>query len=498
MVVMGHVDHGKSTLLDFIRKTNTVAKEAGGITQHVAAYEVEREKGGAIKHITFIDTPGHAAFKAIRARGAHVADIAILVVAADDGVKAQTLEALESIRDAKIPFIVAINKIDKSNASIERTHASLLEHQIYLEKFGGDIPWVAISAKAGTGIEELLDLILTVSEMQELKADPAADASGVVIEAHRDQKRGIAATLIITNGTLQGGMAVLAGHAISPVRIMENFAGKTIREATFSSPVLLTGFDEMPDAGDTFRAFTNKRDAEEVRPAFARPKPAATWQRPAAAATTKQAASEEVGEQFAMPIIVRADTLGSLEAIELEAARIGDEHAKIAIVQSGIGNISENDVKAAISSVIPTTIVGFNVGTDSIAYDHARQSAVRIETFNIIYKLTEHLEELLKASAPKRVVEEVVGRAKILKQFSSRKDEHVIGGKVLEGYLARGYQVHVTRRNTLLGVGKIRNLQANKQNVDRVEEGREFGAQIISDFEIVHGDVVECFVATTK
>ena len=171
MVVMGHVDHGKSTLLDFIRKTNTVAKEAGGITQHVAAYEVEREKGGAIKHITFIDTPGHAAFKAIRARGAHVADIAILVVAADDGVKAQTLEALESIRDAKIPFIVAINKIDKSNASIERTHASLLEHQIYLEKFGGDIPWVAISAKAGTGIEELLDLILTVSEMQELKAD---------------------------------------------------------------------------------------------------------------------------------------------------------------------------------------------------------------------------------------------------------------------------------------------------------------------------------------
>jgi len=279
-------------------------------------------------------------------------------------------------------------------------------------------------------------------------------------------------------------MAVLAGHAIAPVRIMENFAGKTIREATFSSPVLLTGFDELPEAGETFRAFTNKRDAEEVRPP--------------AAATTKQAAPEEVGEQFAMPVIVRADTSGSLEAIELEAARIGDEHAKVSIVQSGIGNISENDVKAAISSAIPTTIIGFNVGTDSIANDHARQSSIRIETFNIIYKLTERLEELLKELAPKRVVEEVVGRAKVLKQFSTRKDEHVIGGSVLEGYLARGYQVRVTRRNTLIGAGKIRNLQTNKQNVDRVEEGREFGAQIVSDFEITHGDVVECFVTTTK
>ena len=210
VVVMGHVDHGKSTLLDFIRKSNTVEKEAGGITQHVAAYEVEREKDGGKKRITFIDTPGHAAFQAIRARGANVADIAILVVAADDGVKPQTLEALASIKGADIPYVVAINKIDKPNSSVERTQASLMQEGVYLEKLGGDVPWAAISAKTGQGVEELLDLVLLVAEMHEMKGDPAAPAEGYVIEAHRDPKRGLAATLIVTNGTLKSGMALLS------------------------------------------------------------------------------------------------------------------------------------------------------------------------------------------------------------------------------------------------------------------------------------------------
>ncbi|MBI2030769.1 GTP-binding protein, partial [Candidatus Kaiserbacteria bacterium] len=241
VVVMGHVDHGKSTLLDFIRKSNIVAGEAGGITQHVAAYEVVHEHEGAKKRITFIDTPGHAAFQSIRARGANVADIAILVVAADDGVKAQTLEALASIREAKIPFIVTINKIDKPNADISRTQASLLEKEVYLEKLGGDVPWVAISAKAGTGVDELLDLILVVAELQEFKGDASVPAEGYVIEAHRDAKRGIAATLIITNGILKSGSSILAGHAIAPVRIMEDHTGKAIREATFSTPITLRG-----------------------------------------------------------------------------------------------------------------------------------------------------------------------------------------------------------------------------------------------------------------
>src|SRR3990167_2702354 len=245
VVVMGHVDHGKSTLLDFIRHTNIVASEHGGITQHVAAYEVVH-KG---KHITFIDTPGHAAFSAIRARGANVADIAILVVAADEGVKAQTEEALASIKNAGIPFVVAFNKIDKPGASVERAQASLMEKGVYLEKLGGDVPWTAISAKTGQGVEELLDLILIVAELHEYKADKSALAEGFVIEANRDQKRGLAATLIIKSGTLRIGMAVLAGSALAPVRILETTAGASIREATFSTPVRLTGFDELPSVG---------------------------------------------------------------------------------------------------------------------------------------------------------------------------------------------------------------------------------------------------------
>ena len=275
VVVMGHVDHGKSTLLDFIRKTKVAEHEAGGITQHVAAYEVERVKEGVKKRITFIDTPGHAAFKAIRARGANVADIAILVVAADDGVKEQTLEALASIREAKIPFIVAINKIDKPNANVEKTQGQLMEKEVYLEKLGGDVPWTAISAKAGTGVDELLDLILIVAELEALTADAGIPAEGYAIEAHRDPKRGIAATLIITNGTLSLGMAVLAGRALSPVRIMENHAGQKIKSATFSSPVSITGFDELPVAGESFTAYKSKRDAEEARSAAHIERPAA-------------------------------------------------------------------------------------------------------------------------------------------------------------------------------------------------------------------------------
>lgn len=488
VAVLGHVDHGKSTLLDFIRKSNTVAKEAGGITQHVAAYEVEREKGGGKKRITFIDTPGHAAFSAIRARGASVADIAILVVAADDGVKAQTLEALQQIRDAKIPFIVAINKIDKPNADQERTIRTLLEQNVYLEKYGGDIPWAAISAKTGTGVEELLDLILLVAEVEGFTGDASLPARGYVIEAHRDQKRGLAATLIITQGTLKSGMAVLAGRAVSPVRIMEDSTGQTVNEATFSSPVQLTGFDELPEVGAEFHTFKNKREAEMGRPAavYAAAKNAAP-----------QPAEGEIGP-FLMPLIIRADVSGSLEAIEQQISNLGDEYSRVNIVQSGIGTISENDVKAALAGTVHAALVGFNVGIDPIAEALALQHGVQIKTFDIIYKLTEYLEEILETSRPKRSVETVVGRARVLKQFSSRKDEQVVGGKVSEGYLARGAVVRVLRRNTLVGTGKMKNIQTNKQDVARADGESEFGAQIAAPFEIAQGDMLECFITEIK
>ncbi len=506
VAVLGHVDHGKSTLLDFIRHANVVAGEAvpprvdeprveaGGITQHVAAYEVVREKTDPStslkvnKRITFIDTPGHAAFSAIRARGASAADIAILVVAADDGVKAQTLEALQSIRDAGTPFIVAINKIDKPNADQERTIRMLLDEKVYLEKYGGDVPWAAISAKNGTGVEELLDLILLVAEMEGFTGDSGAAAHGYVIEAHRDQKRGLAATLIITNGTLKSGMAVMAGRAIAPVRIMESTAGKSLKEATFSTPVQLIGFDTLPQVGEEFQAYKNKREAEKARPALV----------PRDMRMAPQALAEgEIGP-FSMPIIIRADASGSLEAIDQEVPKLGTEHARVQVVQSGIGTVSENDVKAAIASDVPAVVIGFNVGIDAPAAALALQHGIRVETFTIIYKLTERLEELLGESAPKRRVEAVTGKAKVLKQFGSRKDERVVGGKVTEGFLERGSAVRVMRRTEELGVGKIKNIQSNKQDVSRIEEGREFGAQINASFEIVQGDILEGFTTSME
>ena len=486
VVVMGHVDHGKSTLLDFIRHTNKVAGEAGGITQHVAAYEVIHTRDSVDKKITFIDTPGHAAFSAIRARGANVADIAILVVAADDGVKAQTLEALAQIREAKIPFIVAINKIDKPNANVERTQTSLSEHDVFLEKLGGDVPWVAISAKVGTGVTELLDLILLVAEFADFKSDPTLPGRGYVIEAHRDQKRGIAATLIVTEGTLETGMSVLAGHAITPIRIMENSLGKTIKTASFSSPITLTGFDELPHVGEAFLTYKTKRDAETARDTG---DVAVVHKDPSTIATDART--------FHMPVIIRADASGSLEAIEHETSKIGDEHAVVSIVQSGIGNISENDVKSAMAGEIHATLIGFNVDIDPIAQALAQQHNVAIETFAIIYKLTEHLTERLAERKPKRVIEEITGRARIIRQFSREKELSLVGGAVIEGYIAKTGIVRIIRRKVVIGTGKIISLQQAKQNVLRVDTGFEFGTQIDAKFEIAEGDIIENVISTT-
>jgi len=480
VVVMGHVDHGKSTLLDYIRKSNVVEGEYGGITQHVAAYEVEH-KG---KRITFIDTPGHAAFSAIRARGANVADIAILVVAADDGVKAQTIEALSQIREVGIPFVIAINKIDKPGTSVERTQNSLMEQGVYLEKLGGDVSWVAISAKSGQGVEELLDLLLLVAEMQEEKADASGPAKGYVIEAHRDTRRGVAATLIITEGTLRGGMTVLAGRAISPVRIMEGHTGKNLKEATFSTPILLVGFDELPKVGEMFVSYGSKRDAEAARAELVEE----TANVPLAAAG---------GVAYRLPIIVRTDTTGSLEAILQETAKLGGEYVRVSVVQSGIGTISEGDVKSALAGEHHAVIIGFNVSVDPIAEALARERGVRIELFKIIYKLTEKLEELLRLSAPKRETEEVVGTAKVLKVFSSKKTEYLIGGRVSSGAIVRGKEVRVLRRGAHVGNAFIDSIQTNRQRAERVEAESEFGMQLEADIEIAQGDTLECFIKKT-
>jgi translation initiation factor IF-2 len=479
VVVMGHVDHGKSSLLDYIRHTNVVSGEAGGITQHVAAYEVVHEGKEGKKRITFIDTPGHAAFTAIRSRGANVADIAILVVSAEDGVKEQTLEVLKSIQDSETPYVVAINKIDKPNADIERTKVTLMEHNVFLEGLGGDVPWVPISAKTGQGIPDLLTTVLLLAEIEELTGDENAPAEGFVIEANRDSRRGIAATLIITNGSLKIGNAIRASTAIAPLRILEDTMGKKLKSAEMSSPIVVVGFDELPLAGTSFVTHNNKRDAEEARSAFVR----------ARGRVVPQAVAAQ-GTKHIIPIIIKADAAGSLEALLQACGALATEYAAITVIQSGIGPVSENDTKSSLASG-SATIIAFNVTTDKNALEAARQHSIPIETFDIIYKLVERLEAIIKNRTPKRSVEKVLGTIKLLKHFSKQKELQVVGGRVEEGTLAKKANLKVSRRGVVLGYAKVVNLQSHKQNVERVDAGGEFGAQLEAVFEMAPGDTLE-------
>lgn len=490
VVIMGHIDHGKSTLLDYIRKSNVTEKEAGGITQHISAYEVtHKTKENVERKITFLDTPGHEAFSQMRSRGARVADIAILIVSAEDAVKTQTLESLSSIKEAGIPFIVAINKIDKSGADQERTKASLLENEIYLEGLGGDIPWVAISSKTGQGIDELLDLLLLASDLEELKGVSDKNATGVVIESNIDSKSGISATLIIKDGTLKSGMFIVTGGCFAPVRIMQNFLGKSIKEATFSSPVRIIGFNNVPDVGLEFVSFKNKKEAEKKAVENSELKKEKLKMK------TNTVSAED--DKTVIPVIIKVDVLGTIDAIEHEISKIDNERVEIKIIQKGVGNVSENDVKTA-GRKENTIVVGFNVGVDSNAMDIAERDNIEIKTFNIIYELAEWLSSAIKTRTPKITVEEVSGRFKVLKTFSTNKDKQVIGGRVENGIISIREQFNILRKDTKIGTGKILTLQLQKTDSKKVEEGSEFGSQVQSKIEIVPGDIIESFKLVEK
>ncbi|MFA5997494.1 MAG: translation initiation factor IF-2 [Candidatus Paceibacterota bacterium] len=492
VVIMGHIDHGKSSLLDYIRKTNIVAGEAGGITQHLSAYEVDHKtkETSTAERITFLDTPGHEAFSKMRARGAGVADIAVLVVSAEDGVKEQTKEALRSIKEAGIPYIVAINKIDKPNADIERTKINLAENEIYLEGFGGDVPFVPISAKIGTGIPELLDMMLLVAEMENLEGDASLPAEGIVVESHIDTKRGTSATLIITNGTLKKGMFILAEESMSPVRAIENFLGKQVSEATFSSPVQITGFDTIPAVGSTFRAYDNKKDAERIQLELREARAKA----PVIKATRTIPLADDA---LIVPIVLKTDVAGTLEAVEKELGKIERERIVIKIIAKGVGTIGENDAKLASGSD-SAIILGFHTKVERGAQDIAERFGITIKTFDIIYKLSEWLNEELDRRTPKTMGEEVVGTAKILKTFSATKHKQVVGGKVLTGSIEVGAQVKIMRREVEIGRGKIEGLQSQKIAAKKVDEGNEFGMMVESKMEIAGGDVLEAFVMNEK
>ncbi len=488
VVVMGHVDHGKSTLLDFIRKTNVVAGESGGITQHIAAYEVvHTTKEGEKKRMTFIDTPGHEAFAAMRSRGARVADIAILVVSAEEGVKAQTLEAYEAIRGTGIVYVVAINKIDRPAANVERTKQHLAESGIYLEGYGGDVPCVPISAKTGEGVSELLDVVVVAAELAELTGSPDESARGVVIESHSDPRRGTSATLVITNGELTRGMVILAGESIAPTRIFENFLGEPIENATFSSPVRITGFSSLPEVGAPFVSFRTRQEAEAVqRAAEIRD------------ASRRDGAPTEIGRAL-IPIVIKADALGTAEAVALEAWKVASVHERIGvkILHAGVGAVVENDITLT-GGDHRAVVLGFRVPVESAARERARRDGVVIETFDIIYKLSEWLATALIERTPKITSDERTGAARILKTFNRTRDRQVVGGEVLEGVLIPDARIKVLRRGAEIGRGKILGLQRQKAAAERADQGSQCGIEVESKIEIVPGDVLEAFHVVTK
>jgi len=496
VALMGHIDHGKSTLLDYIRKTNVVGGEAGGITQHLGAYEVvHTTKEGKTHNVTFLDTPGHEAFKGIRSRGATVADIGILVVSAEEGVKPQTIEALGSIKKARIPYVVAITKIDKPEANVERTKQSLAEHEIYLEGYGGDIPFAAISGKTGEGVPDLLDLILLVAEINDVHSEIGAAMRAFVIESNVDPKRGITATLVVKEGIIAKGDVVVAEDAFTVTRRIENSLGKPTEQARPGQPVRVVGWSSIPHVGALCRTVKDKRTAEaEVLLEEEKKK-----KRPMNTATTL------VVETAILPLVIKADTGGSLEAVEAEVLKQATEKVQIQIVSRGIGSISEGDLKSAKGCREPA-IVGFNVDIDPpargiierglpAAPGAAQASGITVRTFDIIYKLGEWVAELVKQRTPIVTVTAVKASARVLKIFTTEKDRQVIGGKVLDGTIETGDEFNILRRGALIGKGKVRELQRFKEKASSIQKDSEFGAFVSTSIGIMPNDQLE--VVTT-
>lgn len=483
--IFGHIDHGKSTLIDYIRKTNITEKEAGGITQHVSAYEVLHAlRDGREAKITFIDTPGHEAFTGIRTRGAQMADIAILVVSAEDGVKPQTLESLKFIQESKLPYIVAITKIDKSSADIVRTKQSLAENNVFVEGYGGDTPVVALSAVTGAGIDDLLEMIVLVSELEGKTAERDTLASGVIIESKLDPKRGIVGVGVIKNGTARKGLFVATKSGIAPLRYILDAEENQVEELSFSSPIQIVGWDKMPKSGEEFLTFLKKTEAQEYQE-LKTEKPL----------NHKQNKEEE--ETHVLPLVIKADTFGSLEALEQEIQKLKRERIVPKIVFSGVGSIGENDIKVSLASGL-ALVIGFNTKVDSSAGALAERNGVSILNKNIIYEIIDEVKKLLETSEPKIEVEETQGVAKILKIFSVNKNKQVIGARVTSGTIEQNSLVKIIRRESEVGQGRVRELQSAKVKTGSVSEGQEFGALIESKLEIAPGDMIEAVKVVVK
>ena len=488
VVVMGHVDHGKTSLLDYIRHANVASGEAGGITQHIGAYTVEINGSP----ITFLDTPGHEAFTSMRARGAMVTDIAILVVAADDGIMPQTIESINHAKAAGIPLVVAINKMDTVGANPERIKQQLTEYDLVPEEWGGDTIVCPISAKTGMGIDNLLENLVILAEVQELKANPNRAAKGAVIEARLDKGRGPIMTVLVQNGTLKLGDIIIAGTAVGRVRTMINDKGMRITEAGPSVPVEISGMSEVPSAGDTFNAVADERMARELV------EERKIQQKNAAFGANKKVSLEDLfsqiqaGEMKTLNIIVKADVQGSAEAVKASLEKITNEEVRVKVIHSGVGAINESDVMLAATS--GAIIVGFNVRPDNAARDNAARSNVDMRMYRVIYDCINEIEAAMKGMLAPKFKEVVIGHAEVRETYKVSKVGTVTGCYVTDGKIQRGCSVRVLRDNVVVHEGELASLRRFKDDVKEVASGYECGMQVEKFNDIKVGDVIECFV----
>ena len=488
VVVMGHVDHGKTSLLDYIRHANVASGEAGGITQHIGAYTVEINGSP----ITFLDTSGHEAFTSMRARGAMVTDIAILVVAADDGIMPQTIESINHAKAAGIPLVVAINKMDTVGANPDRIKQQLTEYDIVPEEWGGDTIVCPISAKTGMGIDNLLENLVVLAEVLELKANPNRAAKGAVIEARLDKGRGPIMTVLVQNGTLKLGDIIIAGTAVGRVRTMINDKGQRITEAGPSVPVEISGMSEVPSAGDTFNAVADERMARELV------EERKIQQKNAAFGTNKKVSLEDLfsqiqaGEMKTLNIIVKADVQGSAEAVKASLEKITNEEVRVKVIHSAVGAINESDVMLAATS--GAIIVGFNVRPDNAARDSAARSNVDMRMYRVIYDCINEIEAAMKGMLSPKFKEAIIGHAEVRETYKVSKVGTVMGCYVTDGKIQRGCQVRVLRDNIVIHEGDLASLRRFKDDVKEVASGYECGMQIEKFNDVKVGDVIECYV----
>ncbi|MEH7304271.1 translation initiation factor IF-2 [Neobacillus drentensis] len=488
VTIMGHVDHGKTTLLDSIRNTKVTEGEAGGITQHIGAYQVV-ENG---KKITFLDTPGHAAFTTMRARGAKITDITILVVAADDGVMPQTVEAINHAKAAEVPIIVAVNKMDKEAANADRVMQELTEHGLVSEAWGGDTIFVPLSAKTGEGIDTLLEMILLVSEVEEYKANPNRKAVGTVIEAQLDKGRGSVATLLVQNGTLRIGDPIVVGHTFGRVRAMVNDKGRRVKEAAPSTPVEITGLNDVPQAGDRFVVFEDEKTARQV--GESRAQTALVAQRGEKSIVSLETLFDQLkqGEMKDLNIILKADVQGSAEAVAASLQKIDVEGVNIKIIHSGAGAINESDISLAAAS--NAIVIGFNVRPDVNAKRAAEAEKVDVRLHRIIYKVIEEIEAAMKGMLDPEFQEKIIGQAEIRQTFKVSKVGTIAGSYVTDGKITRDSGIRLIRNGVVTFEGNIDALKRFKDDVKEVSQGYECGITIKNFNDVKEGDIIEAYV----